>query len=366
MSELMVEADSDIAPCLHQSQIAEPARELVSASRQLGASPFASILRAWCVPYLFESTEQIFRSNEEPVGGVNRSLKELSSFLLAAAHSGFGKLPHAQNQPHTAEFHVDIKEKTGEHYGQLFRAFSPNSYWDEPVRLLKTRLERNDVEVANLSDKEVLDAGCGGGRYTVAWRLMGAKKAVGVDHSEIGISDAIRRAGEAAIDNVTFQQGDVLNLPFADSSFDIVFSNGVLHHTTDWQRGVRELLRVLKPEGLGWLYLIEQPGGLFWDVIEILRVVMKDERRDTARESLRMLGLPANRIFYMLDHVMVPINDRLTPEQIEAQLQSAGATEIRRLQRGADIDRIEHIFGKDPYANLKYGVGENRYVFTKK
>jgi hypothetical protein len=78
-----------------------------------------------------------------------------------------------------------------------------------------------------------------------------------------------------------------------------------------------------------------------------------------------MLGIPANRIFYMLDHVLVPVNIRLTPEEIEGCLADAGAVDIRRLTRGADFDRIERIHQKEPYADLKYGVGENRYVFSK-
>jgi hypothetical protein len=145
----------------------------------------------------------------------------------------------------------------------------------------------------------------------------------------------------------------------------MVFSNGVLHHTLDWKAGVGELVRVLRPGGTGWLYLIEKPGGLFWDLIEILRVIMSQDSRRMARASLAVLGLPANRIFYMLDHVMAPINIRLTSDEIEKSLEEAGATKIRRLSRGADSDRIERIYQNEPFAKLKYGVGENRYVFTK-
>ena len=71
--------------------------------------------------------------------------------------------------------------------------------------------------------------------------------------------------------------GDVLLLPIESDSVDIVFSNGVLHHSKNWRMGVSELLRVLKQGGFGWLYLIEDPGGLFWDVMEILRVITRGE-----------------------------------------------------------------------------------------
>jgi ubiquinone/menaquinone biosynthesis C-methylase UbiE len=310
--------------------------------------------------------ERVFASGAEPIAALNQSLEELARFLTGAASSSFAELGNCgPGDNHASSSDLSIKEVTGEHYGQLFHVFSSKSYWDEPVQLLRQRLERNGLPSSELQAKSVLDAGCGGGRYTVAWRLLGAMTATGVDVSPININDARRRITQAGIDGVTFETGDVLELPVQDSSFDIVFSNGVLHHTTDWRRGIAELLRVLKPGGMGWLYLIEKPGGLFWDIIEILRAVLRDDERETARAALHALGIPANRIFYMLDHVMVPVNIRLTPEEIEEALSASSAISIRRLERGTDFDRIESIYQQEPHAEVKYGVGENRYVFSK-
>lgn len=312
--------------------------------------------------------ERIFSSGTEPIAALNQSLEGITRFLTAAAETGLAELGTAGTNGHVTpgpELN-SIKEVTGEHYGQLFQAFSSTSFWDEPVRLLRQRLERNGIPASGFQEKHLLDAGCGGGRYTVAWRLLGTKTATGVDISPTNICDAQRRVAEAGIDGVSFECGDVLQLPLEANSFDVVFSNGVLHHTTDWRRGIAELVRVLKPGGIGWLYLIEKPGGLFWDVIEILRAVLRDDERETARGALQALGIPANRIFYMLDHVMVPVNIRLTPEEIEAALSASGAVNIRRLTRGTDFDRIESIFQQEPHAEVKYGVGENRYVFSTK
>lgn len=258
-----------------------------------------------------------------------------------------------------------VAQVTGEHYGQLFRAFSKTSYWEEPARLLRERLERNGIEAAAWQGRRVLDAGCGGGRYTVAWHLLGAGSATGLDISETGLTDARARVADAEVANVNFDQGSVLQLPYEDNAFEIVFSNGVLHHTTDWKTGVAELVRVLAPGGLGWLYLIGEPGGFFWDIIEVLRVVTQNVDRQIARDALSLIGMPKNRIFYMLDHVMVPINVRLTPEEIEACLRASGATAIRRFERGADFDRVEQIYQERPFARDMYGAGENRHVFSK-
>jgi SAM-dependent methyltransferase len=350
-----------------EAVIADYSRSLLVASQSLGSSRWASMARACCILHLFNGMEQVFASNREPIRGVNDLFDKLTSFLKAAAACGFnqlGALLIHKGAVDESDFSA-IESATGEHYGRLFQTFSDSSFWDEPVALLRLRLERNEIDLACLPEQEVLDAGCGGGRYTVAWRLLGAKRAVGVDISRIGLAGARRRVGESGIDGVSFRQGSVLDLPFPNDTFDLVFSNGVLHHTVDWKKGIAELVRVLKPDGRGWLYLIESPGGLFWSVIEALRELMKDEDREFARATLQMLGVPDNRIFYMLDHVMAPINMRLTPHEIVECLVLAGATRIRRLNRGADFDRIERIYQKEPFAELKYGVGENRYVFSK-
>lgn len=359
---------SEIAPCLAAGPLSECGSEFISAASDLGDRPFASVLRAWCVPVLFTAMEQLLANGDDPIQGVNRALRDLTQFLVRANDAGLDRIEAAAPLPAqngNGSVSSDVKDRTGDHYGNLFKEFSSRSYWDEPVRLLEQRLVRNGIEVADVRDRSVLDSGCGGGRYSAAWRLLGANPVVGVDISPININDAARRAELAKLESISFKEGNVLDLPVDSNEFDIVFSNGVLHHTTDWKKGIAELMRVLKPGGWGWLYLIENPGGVFWDVVEILRVVMKNEDKARSRAALQQIHMPANRIFYMLDHVMVPINLRLPAMEIEECLSSFGAVNIRRLDRGADIDRIEHIYRGEPYAVERFGIGENRYVFSK-
>jgi len=355
-----------LEPDFYQETIGAAADAFLQAAHELGTTRVASVLRAWCVPYVYRGMEQAFDSGQEPVAQLNQTFTRLTEYLQSAVRFDFHTLG-ADEQ--SAEFNeadrTAVETVTGQHYGNLFQAFSITSFWDEPVALLRTRLERNEIDLSCLPEQTVLDAGCGGGRYTVAWRLLGARQAVGVDVSPINIQSARQRVQAAQLDNIQFQEGSVLALPFADNSFDIVFSNGVLHHTVDWRTGLQEALRVLKPGGWGWLYLIAKPGGLYWTTIEVLRALMQHEQHETARHALQALGLPDNRIFYMLDHVMAPVNERLTADEIREQLAAVGATEIRRLTRGTDFDRIERLWREDPFAAVKIGVGEQRFVFTK-
>ena len=88
-----------------------------------------------------------------------------------------------------------------------------------------------------------------------------------------------------------FIQGDAENLPFASGSFDLVYSHGVLHHTPDTLRTIREIYRVLSPGGLAVIMLYYRDS--FNDQVN-LRII-----RRLRAHLLRMdLGIKsARRIF---------------------------------------------------------------------
>lgn len=359
----------EIVECTNNQVYGDAPMQLIDFFNKLPASSFHDYLRTLTVPYLFHLFESNLFSNKDPriwfknelfglIEHIENILKSPSFNLImnsCMVEKGKGKLDE-----------MEIKAYTGQHYGNLFKEFNHRSYFSEAKDLLEIRLKRNGINLPKLKELRLLDQGCGGGRYTVAWKLLGVKEAIGLDYSKIGLDDAKKRIEFAEIENVSFKHGTVLEMPFENNSFDIVFSNGVLHHTENWKVGISEQLRVLKSGGFGWLYLIEKPGGLFWDKIEILRAIMKNVEKSFARQILKSLNIPNNRIFYMLDHAMVPINTRSTPTEIENELKKNNATSIQRLKRGTDFDRIEHIHNNIPYAKEKFGVGENRYFFRKK
>lgn len=358
---------SEIVDCVQTKIYNETPETIIMMFDSLSKDQFNDYFRILAVPFLFHKTETIFKSENEPKALFIDALNELmnsTNNAVSNTHINSLLLNSFENN-YRENFGEEVKSHTGQHYGNLFKEFNHKSYFEEAKNLLETRLTRNDVEIANIENLVLLDQGCGGGRYTTAWKLLGVHKAVGIDFSDIGLSDAKSRVELAGIDNVEFVKGSVLDMPFEDEIFDMVYSNGVLHHTEDWRKGIKEQLRVMKSGGIGWQYLIEKPGGIFWDSIEILRAIMKDVNKKFAQDVLRSLGIPMNRVFYMLDHVMVPINTRLTSEQIIEELERNGACNIRRLDRGADFDRVEAIYNKNPFAKEKFGIGENRFVFNK-
>ena len=354
----------DIAPCLESGPLSEAGLSFVQTALTLPKSIAGDILRTWATYYVFRAKEEAFNSGEDPTTGIVEALRKQERFLAGFAGLDLDLFTTTGLEEKKRENISDIEQETGNHYGNLFKAFDAEKYFGEATTLLRNRLESNGILPENLNELTVLDAGCGGGRYSAAWKKLGAKEVTGADFSEVGIASARERLKGTDIE-VHYQKEDVCDMSFEDDKFDIVFSNGVLHHTRDLEGGIREMVRVMKPGGMGWLYLIENPGGYFWDVIEILRVIMKDVTNSVARQALDILNVPTNRIFYILDHIMVPINLRLTDEEIRELVAKYGGKDIQRLERGHSFDRVERIYQKDPYAEMKYGVGEHRYAFTK-
>jgi SAM-dependent methyltransferase len=97
----------------------------------------------------------------------------------------------------------------------------------------------------------ILDAGCGSGSMAreIAKAASGST-VVGIDLRDKYIDYARRRAEVEGLRNLTFQTGDVRELPFEDGSFDIIWTKYLLQWVADPMRAMREFARVLKPGGL--------------------------------------------------------------------------------------------------------------------
>jgi len=95
--------------------------------------------------------------------------------------------------------------------------------------------------------KRVLEVGVGLGTDFVRFGRAGAKLS-GVDLTEASVDLVRRRLALEGLD-ADLQVADAEDLPFADNSFDFVYSWGVLHHTPETPRAVREVIRVARPGG---------------------------------------------------------------------------------------------------------------------
>jgi SAM-dependent methyltransferase len=99
--------------------------------------------------------------------------------------------------------------------------------------------------------ERVLDLGCGAGTDTlVAVQMVGADgRVTGIDMTAAMLAKARAAAAEMGVTNVEFVEGEAERLPFADGSFDVVVSNGVIDLIPDKDAVFAELNRVLPPGG---------------------------------------------------------------------------------------------------------------------
>jgi arsenite methyltransferase len=99
--------------------------------------------------------------------------------------------------------------------------------------------------------ERVLDLGSGAGTDSlVAAQMVGADGHVtGIDMTAPMLAKARAAATEMGVANVEFVEGEAERLPFADASFDVVISNGVIDLVPDKDAVFAELYRVLAPGG---------------------------------------------------------------------------------------------------------------------
>jgi ubiquinone/menaquinone biosynthesis C-methylase UbiE len=207
--------------------------------------------------------------------------------------------------------------------------------FEESVELFYRRLDRVKFARNWFAGKRCLDAGCGGGRNSIAMARLGASRVEGIDLGAKGIEDARRRAAD--LSNVGFQQASILDIPFADEEFDLVWCAGVLMITADEHRALAELTRVTKRGGYLYL-LVYATEGVRWPLIEVLRPLAETLGRDAMERAIRDSGEPANKRRTFLDDLFCPKLDFYHWVRLERMLSAHGFTRIDRWGPAARLD----------------------------
>ena len=118
-------------------------------------------------------------------------------------------------------------------------------------------------------DLRVLEVGCGLGTDGAQFAKAGADY-TGIDLTEAAVELAKRRFELFDLPG-TFRVADAEHLDFADNSFDLVYSHGVLHHTPDTPGAIREIHRVLRPGGRAVVMLYHRDSYNYRVNISMLR-----------------------------------------------------------------------------------------------
>lgn len=171
----------------------------------------------------------------------------------------------------------------------------------------------------------ILDAGCGAGLATSTWLAPGwqrnGNEFVGVDISA-AIDTACQRLG--GIEGTSFVQADILALPFAPSSFDLVFSEGVLHHTPSTEAAFEALARLLRPGGEIMIYVYRRKAPAREFVDDYVRKRIAGLPPEEAWDQLR----PLTRLGQALAELETMVE---VPEDVELLGIPQGVYDVQRL-----------------------------------
>jgi ubiquinone/menaquinone biosynthesis C-methylase UbiE len=129
--------------------------------------------------------------------------------------------------------------------------------WFEEIENYRYSVEPFIHSIAQFSrhgGKKVLEIGVGAGSDHLNWARSGADL-FGVDLTDKGIQTTRKRLNLYNLKS-NLQKINAENLPFKDNYFDIVYSWGVIHHSENTEKVIKEIYRVLKPGGkfLGMIY----------------------------------------------------------------------------------------------------------------
>jgi ubiquinone/menaquinone biosynthesis C-methylase UbiE len=178
---------------------------------------------------------------------------------------------------------------------------------------------------------DVLDVGCGQGIDLVEYAGAGAR-ATGIDltprHVELARSH-VRAKGLTA----TVVQGDAEQLPFEGASFDVVSSNGVLHHTPDMPAALREIRRVLRPGGKARIIVYNRRSLQYW--------VMQVAVRGILQRGLLEDGSMAGVLAHYVETTSIdarPLVRVYSPRQLRRMLTDAGLVDVHTSVRGFNVE----------------------------
>jgi len=190
---------------------------------------------------------------------------------------------------------------------------------------------------------EVLEIGCGLGTDGAQFAEAGANY-TGVDLTDAAVELTRKRFELYGLPG-KFQTADAENLEFADDSFDLVYSHGVLHHTPETQKAIDEIHRVLKPGGRALIMLYHRDSYNYKINISILR-----------RAGARLLNWEAG----------VGLVHRITGEPVDALRQHA---QLLKTEKQSYLSSNEFLSQNtdgagNPLARV-YSRGEARLLFSK-
>lgn len=180
-----------------------------------------------------------------------------------------GTLPKG-TQPEGAQNEQDASRKVREMFTRIAPRYDLLNHLlsGQMDKRWRARVARELRPILEREDARVLDLCCGTGDLAFALAREGKAQIVGADFSHTMLVRAREKAGEAANGRapIPFVEADALRLPFADEAFELVTTAFGFRNLANYEAGLREIRRVLKPGGkIAILEFTEPEPGMLGD-----------------------------------------------------------------------------------------------------
>ncbi|HSX16117.1 MAG TPA: methyltransferase domain-containing protein [Candidatus Saccharimonadales bacterium] len=157
----------------------------------------------------------------------------------------------SRTNPVIAYYHT-FESKLGYRWLQGIKHFGYYPEGQESLPKREAQLLMNDQLAKKLDLPKgavVLDAGCGEGGVALYLTKKYHLRVQGIDLLDFNVEQARTGAITAGVDPNLFQEGSYMKLPYADNTFDGLYTMETLVHAPDYRVAMREFHRVLKPGG---------------------------------------------------------------------------------------------------------------------
>jgi SAM-dependent methyltransferase len=161
----------------------------------------------------------------------------------------------------------------------------------------------SEDDLSLFDNKIVLDVGIGSGSSARVWAKR-AREFHGIDFSR-----AVYRAGNAlktTVANPILAQADLHYLPYRNESFDVIVSNGVLHHTPSTKIAIGRVAKKLKHKGQLLFYVYKRKAPLREYADDFIRSQVSDLDPETAWERMKEITDFARSLHKQSIKVRVP------------------------------------------------------------
>src|SRR5882762_7411713 len=265
------------------SGVSDPCRPGPASPLQLWSKPCARIRKravAWCVSSSPRVSAKRAPTTPFPRTSSSAFFISLRISLQPAAVSWEAPMPELAapvkgTRPEGAVTETDASTKVREMFTRIAPRYDLLNHLLslQLDRLWRARAAKRLHPILSRPDALVLDLCCGTGDFAFSFARSGKARIVGADFAHTMLVRAKEKSvalAESAPGNTViglpFIEADAMSLPFAEASFDLVATAFGFRNLSNYEGGLREIQRVLKPGGtIAILEFTEPPDGWLGD-----------------------------------------------------------------------------------------------------